>query len=134
MQRTKCGLATALVTLAVLSNVLLMLPVFSSADARVRGWPPQDLDWQTFLIPEFGTTVDYPTGIFSVSDGKAEMGFGQRFTSADGGSVLTIYTRDNEDDDTPASYPKLYGYCRAQCFDDQDLSLDSQYCSGLFLS
>jgi hypothetical protein len=34
------------------------------------------------------------------------MGVGQRLTSADGRSVLTIYTRENEDGDTPASYLK----------------------------
>ena len=102
--RTRWGLATALVALTVLSNVLFMLPVFSSAAVQVPGWSPQNLDWQPFLVPEFGTKVDYPAGIFSVSDGKAETGFGQRFHSADGRSMLTIYTRENADGDTPANY------------------------------
>ena len=101
----KCGLTTVLVTLAVMSNVLVTLSVLSGANAQTRGRQPA-LDWQTFLVPEFGTTVDYPAGIFSVPDGKAEKGFGQRFNSADGRSVLTIYTRENEDGDTPASYLK----------------------------
>jgi hypothetical protein len=36
--------------------------------------------------------------------GKAEKGFGQRFNSADGRAVLTVYSRENEAGDTPASY------------------------------
>ena len=62
------------------------------------------LDWQTFVVPEFGTTVEYPASIFSVPGGKAEKGLGQRFTSADGRAVLTIYSRENAAGDTPASY------------------------------
>jgi hypothetical protein len=104
--RIKFGLTSALVALAVLSNLLLMLSLLPSADAQVRGGMPERLDWQTFQVPEFGTTVDYPAGIFSIADGQAEMGTGQRFISTDGRAVLTIYTRENEDADTPASYLK----------------------------
>ncbi len=100
----KYGLTTVLVTSAVVSNLLLALSVLSSADAQGRGRQGESLDWQTFLVPEFGTTVEYPADIFSVPDGKADKGLGQRFNSADGRSVLTIYARENEDDDTPASY------------------------------
>jgi hypothetical protein len=104
--RIKFGLTSVLVTLAVLSNLLLMLSLLPSADAQVGARLPERLDWQTFQVPEFGTTVDYPAGIFSMADGKAERGLGQRFTSVDGRSVLTIYTRENEDGDTPSSYLK----------------------------
>ena len=100
----KFGLATALVTSALAADLLLTLSALSSADAQVRSRPPESLDWQTFLVPEFGTTVDYPAGVFSVPDGKADKGFGQRFNSADGRAVLTIYTRENEEGDTPATY------------------------------
>ena len=84
----KCGLATVLATSAVVSNLLLTLSVLSSADAQVGGPQPQVLDWQKFQIPEFGTTVDYPAGIFTAPHGKAEKGVGQRLNSADGRSVL----------------------------------------------
>ena len=104
--RIKFGLTSLLVTLAVVSNLLLMLSLLPSADAQVSVRLPERLDWQTFQVPEFGTTVDYPAGIFAVTDGKAEMGVGQRFTSVDGRSVLTIYTRENEEGDTPSSYLK----------------------------
>jgi hypothetical protein len=102
----KFGLATVLVTLAVLSNVLVTLSALSGANAQIQGPQPEALDWQTFLVPEFGTTVEYPAGIFAVPDGKAETGIGQRFNSADGRSLLTIYSRENEAGDTPASYLK----------------------------
>jgi hypothetical protein len=102
----KFSLATVVVVSALVSNVLLTLSALSSAGAQVRNRPPQNLDWQTFLVPEFGTTVDYPAGIFSDPNGKADKGFGQRFNSADGGSVLSIYTRENDEGDTPASYLK----------------------------
>ena len=102
--RTRWGLATILVVLAVSSNVLLMLPVFSRADGQVPISLPQDLDWRPFMVPKFGTRVDYPAGIFSLSDGEAEAGLGERFHSADGGSLLTIYTRENAACDTPANY------------------------------
>jgi hypothetical protein len=102
----KFGLATVLVTLAVLSNVLVTLSALSGANAQIQGHWLDALDWQTFLVPEFGTTVEYPAGIFSVRDGKAEKGLGQRFNSADRLSELTIYTGENEAGDTPANYLK----------------------------
>ena len=90
--RIKFGLTSVLVTLAVLSNLLLMLSLLPSADAQVRGRLPERLDWQTYQVPEFGTTVDYPAGIFSSADGKAEMeirklmdveDFGEGFTASE---------------------------------------------------
>src|SRR6476619_1997739 len=89
----------------LLAGTLAALSAVSGAEAQIRIRQPA-LDWQTFLVPEFGTTVEYPASIFSVPDGKAEKGLGQRFNSADGRSLLTIYTRENEAGDTPASYLK----------------------------
>ena len=72
--------------------------------SRYSATPP--LDWQTFIVPEFGTRVEYPAGIFTNTDGLAEKGLGERFSSADGRSFLTIYSRANEAHETPASYLK----------------------------
>ena len=88
----------------VVGTLLVTAFALSGANAETRARQPNALDWQTFLVPEFGTTVEYPAGIFSVPHGKAEKGFGQRFNSADGRSMLTIYTQENEAGDTPASY------------------------------
>jgi len=60
-------------------------------------------DWQTFKVPEYGTRLEYPSKIFSPV-GQAEKGVGQRFQSSDGRAVLSVYARENEDNDTPASY------------------------------
>ena len=80
---------------------LLCIPMFSAkAATRDRAG---SLDWQTFQVPEYGTRVEYPAAVFAPV-GEAEKGVGQRFEREDGRAVLSIYARDNEDDDTPASY------------------------------
>jgi hypothetical protein len=72
--------------------------------ANAALWNRADsLDWQSFKVPEYGTRLDYPAKIF-VAAGEAEKGVGQRFESSDGRAVLTVYVRENEDGDTPASY------------------------------
>jgi hypothetical protein len=78
------------------------LAILSGANAQVRQAAPA---WQTFLIPEYGTTVDYPAGFFAPV-GEPEKGVGKRFKSADGRAILSIYSRDNTASDTPASYLK----------------------------
>jgi hypothetical protein len=99
---TKLGLASVFVVAALASNLVIALSVLSSADAQVPG--QNTPGWRMFQVPGFGTTVDYPAGIFSQPDGRADKGTGERFNSADGRAVLTIYARENEDGDTPASY------------------------------
>jgi len=75
----------------------------SVAQAHAR-WRGPAVDWQTFAVPDFGTTVDYPARIFSVVDGKADKGVGQKFSSADGSALLTVYSSANETGETPISY------------------------------
>jgi len=65
---------------------------------------PSDPDWREFVVPDFGTRVEYPAGIFSVSDGKSEVGTGERLSTEDQRASLTIYARVNEAGETPASY------------------------------
>lgn len=85
-----------------LAAVLVTASVSSDADARYA------LDWQTFTIPGFGTEVEYPAAIFEVSDGRPEQGVGERLRSTDGRAVLTIYSRENDASETPASYLKSH--------------------------
>ena len=82
----------------LIGSFLLTQYIRAEARAEVR-----ILDWQTFEVPEFGTRVEYPTRIFTAG-GEAEKGVGRRFESKDGRAILSIYARENEDDDTPASY------------------------------
>ena len=61
------------------------------------------LGWQSFEVPEFGTRVQIPAGIFTPA-GKPEQGSGQRFERADGRAVLSIYSRPNNMGESPATY------------------------------
>jgi hypothetical protein len=77
-----------------------ILLAFTSAHAQVSSAE----DWKTFTIPEFGTRVQYPARIFSVLEGRAEKGTGERLMTEDGRASLSIYSRMNESGDTPSSY------------------------------
>src|SRR5262245_43007624 len=61
------------------------------------------LDWRMFVVPQYGTRIDYPAGIF-IPAGDPEKGVGRRFERHDGRAVLSIYSRDNAEGDTPESY------------------------------
>jgi hypothetical protein len=79
----------------LVSAALLCIAMFTvGATTRDRA----GLDWQTFQVPEYGTHVEYPARLFAPV-GEAEKGVGQRFER-----VLSIYARENQDDDTPAGY------------------------------
>jgi len=65
-------------------------------------------DWRTLAVPDFGTQVQYPAGIFSHPDGKPEKGVGERLSTDDGRATLSVYSRPNESGDTPASYLNNY--------------------------
>ncbi len=86
--------------------VLVALSLLAGADAWAAARQSPALDWQTFMIPDFGTQVEYPAGLFEVFDGESEKGIGERWMTADGRAFLTIYSRANEAADTPASYLK----------------------------
>jgi hypothetical protein len=88
----------------VIAVMLPLLMLVLDAAAPIRG-QTFGLAWRTFVVPQYGTSVDYPAGIF-VQAGDPEKGVGQRFESQDGRAVLTVYSRDNEDGETPASYLK----------------------------
>jgi hypothetical protein len=80
---------------------IILVTIASIAQAQSREQTP--VDWRTFEIPDFGTRIQYPAGIFS-SAGKPETGVGQRFERADGRAVLSVYSRANEAGDNPATY------------------------------
>jgi hypothetical protein len=103
MRAPSCGLMTALVTGALICDIVIALSFLPQANAQ-RGGTGHGFGWQTFQVKQYGTTVDYPATIFSEPAGKAEKGTGQRFNSADGRSTLTIYALENAEGDTPASY------------------------------
>jgi hypothetical protein len=79
------------------------------AGAPALSTPAQSLDrrsnieWRTFVVQDFGTTVQYPANIF-VPAGQPGKGIGQRFKSADGRADLSVYSLPNEAGETPATY------------------------------
>jgi hypothetical protein len=80
---------------------IILVTLASTAQAQSREQKP--VDWRTFEIPDFGTRIQYPAGIFSPA-GKPEKGVGQRFERADGRAILSIYSHPNEAGDNPATY------------------------------
>jgi hypothetical protein len=90
----------------VAGAAFVALSIFVGADAAISARQMPDFDWQTFTIADFGTQVEYPAGIFAVSEGNSETGVGERFGTEDGRALLTIYSLANEAADTPASYLK----------------------------
>jgi hypothetical protein len=80
---------------------IILVALTCSAQAQVQSH--KFADWRTFEVPDFGTKIQYPAGIFSPA-GKPEKGLGQRFERADGRAVLSIYSRPNEAGEDPATY------------------------------
>ena len=78
---------------------VILVTLVSSAQAQFR----EPVDWRTFEVPDFGTRIQYPAGIFTPA-GKPERGLGQRFERADGRAVLSIYSRAKEAGENPATY------------------------------
>jgi len=83
-------------------KILLPLTMFYAAPAQLQAQPAA-LNWRAFEVPQYGTRVDYPAGIFTPS-GTPAKGVGERFESRDGRAILSIYSRENTERDTPSSY------------------------------
>src|SRR2546421_7017563 len=80
---------------------IILVTLVSSAQAQFREQRSL-VDWRTFEVPDFGTSIQYPASIFTPA-GRPEMGFGQRFERADGRAVLSIYARLKAGE-TPRTY------------------------------
>ncbi len=64
----------------------------------------QPLRWQTYRIPETGTSVDIPSSIFSEQAGRPPQGDGQRFLSGDGRAELIVQAAAIGPDVNPAEF------------------------------
>src|SRR6185369_16286084 len=89
--RYKCLLATFITPVLALSTSARSLDLTSN------------IEWRTFTVQDFGTTLLYPANIF-LPAGRPGKGTGQRFKSADGRADLSIYSLPNEAGETPATY------------------------------
>jgi hypothetical protein len=90
------------------ATTLIAVILLPHARAQIGSGHLEAANWTTFLLPEFGTRVEYPAGIFSVVEGKSEKGVGERLSTADGRASLSIYSSENETGETPASYLQDY--------------------------
>jgi hypothetical protein len=72
------------------------------------GGPAASQDWTTFVEPNFGTRVEYPREVFTVHDGPAYRGIGEKYTTSDGRATLVVYSQQNPRRESPRSYLKRY--------------------------
>ena len=63
----------------------------------------QPVRWTRYTIPQTGTSVDFPSSIFTEEAGRPD-GYGQRFRTADGRADLTIQATPNLANDSPAAF------------------------------
>ena len=82
----------------LVATSVVLVSLLSNAHGRLG-----ELDWRPFVIPEFGTRVEYPANVFAPA-GRPGTGVGQRFERADGRATLSIYSRRNEGGETPTTY------------------------------
>jgi hypothetical protein len=78
----------------------LVLVAFASSAPIATAEP---IKWTRYSIPETGTSVDFPSTIFTETADRPD-GYGQRFKTADGRANMTIQSALNADHDTPASF------------------------------
>ena len=64
----------------------------------------QGVQWASYTIPETGTSVDYPSSVFTEKAGRPPGGFGQRFQRGDGRADLTIQSAAHDESESPAAF------------------------------
>ena len=75
--------------------IFAVVPVLASAD---------DTEWQRYVIPSTGTSVDMPVSIFTSDAGPPEGGTGRRFFTEDRRADLTVQSVPNPENDSPATF------------------------------
>ena len=71
--------------------------------ASVSTVSAQPVKWTRYTIPQTGTSMDFPSSIFTEEAGRPD-GYGQRFRTADGRAELTIQAAPNLANDSPAAF------------------------------
>src|SRR5262245_45141853 len=66
--------------------------------------PAASQEWTTFVEPSLGTSLELPTGILTTNEGPSSRGVGTQFKTDDGRAVLAVYSQENLQRETPASY------------------------------
>jgi hypothetical protein len=68
--------------------------------------PAASAEWTTFVEPKFGTTLQIPSEVFSVHQGKSYRGIGEQYTTKDRRAALAVYSQENSRKETPRTYLK----------------------------
>ena len=84
-------------------KLVLRALVFAITATWISIVAAEPVRWTTHTIPETGTTVDFPSSIFTDEVDRPD-GYGQGFRTADGRAKLTIQTVVNSSDDSPAAF------------------------------
>ena len=66
--------------------------------------PVEAADWITFVEPNFGTTLELPTEVFSVHEGSSYRGIGEQYKTSNARATLAVYSQQNSRHDTPQTY------------------------------
>jgi hypothetical protein len=90
---------------ALLAQLLALAASTSMASA-------QPVRWTTYTIPETGTSVDFPSSVFSEEAGRPD-GYGGRFQTSDGRANITIQAAPNVANDSPAAFSQKRIHLRA---------------------
>jgi hypothetical protein len=80
---------------------LLMTLVLSLSSAAVLA---VGAEWQRFVIPSTGTSVEIPVTIFSRATELPDGGIGRRFYTDDSRADLTVQSVANPNNDPPATF------------------------------
>jgi len=84
-----------------MKRLLTVLAVVAATTSHVVA---EQVRWTTYTIPESGTSVDFPSSIFTEPAGDPPDGYGQRLRSADGRADLTIQAAANLAKESPAAF------------------------------
>ncbi|CUT12664.1 FIG00440842 hypothetical protein [Bradyrhizobium sp.] len=79
-------------------SALALALVVSTATASA-----QPVRWTKYTITQTGTSMDFPSSIFTEEAGRPD-GYGQRFRTADGRADITIQAAPNVENDSPAAF------------------------------
>jgi hypothetical protein len=80
----------------------LMVALALALTASASTVSAQPVRWTRYTIPQTGTSVDFPSSIFT--EGGRPDGYGERFRTADGRADLTIQAAPNVANDSPAAF------------------------------
>jgi hypothetical protein len=91
----------AMRTAVVLAGIMLTCLV---RPAGSQEWTTQE--WTTFVEPQFGTRLEFPSEVFTVHEGSSVKGIGEEHITSDGRAALAVYSQRNLRREAPATYLK----------------------------